>query len=353
MNKRVLALTILICLGIFIACALAGVTYYSRITNPAMLTQKASETESASAATATNIAYSQWLTATELARPTITPSPTSTITPTTAPQAIICDAQVITGSTDMYPVPGQGHRLSSVNLPKGESFKVLGRLEDDEWLKIERKNGQQGWVKSATLEMVASSCRATIYHLHYLANWLGPNESLILDDTFSVNANQWVDAQSREDILIKSTVLNIDSETEKIVTTTNPRILNLPDFRLFTSFTTAKVSQDLSYIGIRFRDTGTEYLEFRFFPSNCKVELYSTKNLSYTNTVDVRACIDRYFDLTVSMSADYKLTLEVNGFDPLAINVPDPNNLYSQGTFGIAINNINVTFDYLVITAPK
>jgi len=352
MNKRVLTLTILICLGIVIACALAGVTYYSRITNPAILTQEASEIEAANVATSTSQAYSQLLTATELARPTITPSPTSTVTPTSAPQATICEAQVSVESTNMYSVPGQGNRSSSVNLPIGETLKILGRLEDDEWLKVERQNGQQGWVKSSALKILAL-CRPTIFNLHYLASWLSSSENLILDDTFSVNANQWVDAQTKEDILIKNTVLKIDATTEKIVTTTTPRILNLPVFRLYTSFTTDKVIKDLSYVGFRFRDTGAEYLEIRFFSSNCKVELYSSGNLSYTNSVDARACVDRYYDLALSMSADYKLILDINGFDPLVINIQDPNNQYTQGTLGLVVNKINATFDYIVITAPK
>ncbi len=354
-NRRVMILTALICLGIVIACAIAGSTYYSRVTVPIGLTQELGQTQVAATETSLSLLAADSASQTQQAMPTFTPLPSPTLVPTSAPQSTICDAEVAGTTRNIYPIPGQGNISSSKLIIAGSVVKVLGRLEDNGWYKIEYNN-DIGWMKSDSLQIL-NICKPTIFDLHYLANWLDQNESLILDDTFSANANIWINAATSENILVSTTqkgesVLNIKSSDETIITTTNPRVFDVSSFKLYTSFATDQVSEQ-SYFGIRFRDSGSEYFQVSFLPSSCKIDIFATNKLIYSNKLNPKTCIDRYYDLYLSLSDDYKLEIQINGFDPITVNLQDPDGRYSSGKIDLAANKIELNLDYIVITAPK
>lgn len=218
MNRRVAILTALICLGIVIACVMAGSTYYARVTVPMGMTQEISQTLSAATISALNASGTESAIQTLSAIPTSTPLPSPTLTPTLIPQATTCDAEVVGTSRALYPVPGQGHALFNKIIEAGTIVKVVGRLSDAGWYKTEANN-ESGWMKSNSLKLL-NSCRPTVFDLHYLANWLSPDEMLIIDDTFSSNTNVWIDAASQKNILVNTTpqgeaILLIQSDNER------------------------------------------------------------------------------------------------------------------------------------------
>ncbi len=361
MNRRVLILTTLICLGIIIACVIAGSTYYARITIPVGLTQELIQTQGAATTTSLNLLATDSAIKTLSAMPTPTPLPTLTlvptftVVPTLPPQQEVCDAIVQGTSRAVYPFPGLGHSLFINLLEVGTKLKVLGRIGDNDWYKVE-VNSEQGWMKSDSLR-VLNSCKPTLFDLHYLANWLNQDENLILEDTFSANANIWVDTESQESILVSTTsagesALNIQAINERVITTTNPRVSDVPEFKLYTSFTVEKASGQSSF-GIRFRDSGTEYYQISLSPSTCKVDVYTTSKLVYSNNMNLKTCIDRYYDIYMVMSSDYKLAIQINGFDPISINLQDTDGRYGHGKIDLVANNIDVKLDYIVVTSPK
>lgn len=355
MNRRVAILTALICLGIVIACVMAGSTYYARVTVPMGMTQEISQTLSAATISALNASGTESAIQTLSAIPTSTPLPSPTLTPTLIPQVTTCDAEVVGTSRALYPVPGQGHALFNKIIEAGTIVKVVGRLSDAGWYKTEANN-ESGWMKSNSLKLL-NSCRPTVFDLHYLANWLSPDEMLIIDDTFSSNTNVWIDAASQKNILVNTTpqgeaILLIQSDNERIITTTNPRVLNISAFKLFTSLTADKVNNE-SYFGFRFRDSGTDYYQLFFSPKSCKVDIYATNELVFSNNINPQICIDRYYDIYLSLSSDYKLEIQINGFDPISVSLQDPSGRYASGKINFVTNDIDTGIDYIVITTPK
>lgn len=355
MNRRVGILTALICLGIIIACVIAGSTYYARVTVPMEMTQQINQTFSAGTASALHASSTQSAIQTFSAIPTNTPFPSPTMPPTLVPQATVCDAEVVGTSRSVYPVPGQGHTLFNKTVEAGVIVKVVGRLNDAGWYKVEANN-ESGWMKSNSLQLL-NSCRPIVLDLHYLANWLNLDEVLIIDDTFSSNTNIWIDIASQKNILINTTpqgesILLIQSDNERVITTTNPRVSNLSAFKLYTSLTTDKVN-DSSYFGFRFSDTGSDYYQMSFSPKGCKIDVYTTNTLVFSNNINPKTCIDRYYDIYLSFSSDYKLEIQINGFDPISVNLQDPSGKYNSGKIDIVTSNIDVEIDYIVITVPK
>ncbi len=360
MNKRVLILTVLICLAIVVACIIAGSSYYAKITVPIGSTREVIETQTAAAATSFSLSATNSVFQTQTAIPTNTPLPTPTMIPTSTatvtppPEQTLCDAVVQGDSRALYPVPGQGHKSFDRILAVGEKVKILGRLSDNGWYKVE-VSGEQGWIKSASLQ-VTDSCKPTIFDLHYLAGWLDPNEDLVLEDTFATNANIWVDANSQKNILPNTlqqgeSVLNISSDGSIIVEPMNFQTNNVAAFKLYTSFTVDNVSEQ-SYFGFRFRESEGNYYELLFSPLTCQVNVTDANNLIFTKQLDLKTCIDRYYDLYISLTSD-DLEVQINGFDPILVHLQNPNGELSQGKISLVLNKMTTSLDYIVITKPK
>ncbi len=356
MNRRIMLLTGLICLAIIVACGLAASLYYTGVTIPAISTKELLLSQNNSTQTAIISQATDSVVQTMAAIPTGTPSPTPTTTLTIPPQQVLCDATMPGNSRAIYPVPSQGHTYFNKLVEANSNVKILGRLADGGWYKVEA-NGQQGWIKSDALK-IKDNCRPTIYDLHYLADWLGTDEQLILDDTFATNANIWINDLTNDNFLAKTNQQGeafLDVRTEKgevLVTTSNPRLNSLSAFSLYTSFSVNSIS-DQSYIGIRFRNNNNNYYQIILYPAGCNISVYATGNLVFSNEINPRICIDRYYDMSLMLSTDYMLMLQLNGFDPIPINLQDPDGRYSHGNIGLIANEAEVQFDYLVVVSPK
>jgi hypothetical protein len=349
MNQRVISLTVLVCFGILVACGLAASLFYRGVTVPALSTQEALQSN----IKATQTAFS--ISATLAAVPTNTPSPSPTVTLTVPPTSVVCDATIQGVARAIYPVPGQGHFDSYTPVEVNTKVKILGRLEDRGWYIVEA-NGKQGWVKSDSLRMVGT-CQPTVYDLHYLADWQGPDEQLILEDTFAANANAWINAATRDIFSIRTNApdgaqLEINADQETLIATTNPRMANVTAFRLYTSFTVDNKS-DQSYVGVRFRDSEANYYQVILSPETCNMIVYATNNPFYSNQLDPRICQARYYDMILTLSNDNKLALQVNGYDVILIDLQDPERQYGQGSIKLVVNQSHVKFDYIVILAPN
>jgi hypothetical protein len=349
MNQRVIWLTSLIGLGIIIACSIAAFLYYGGVTAPTLSTQEALQSSISATQTADSISTMR------AAIPTHTPSQTPTMTVTVPPQEVTCDATIQGISRAVYPVPGQGHFDSYTAVEDNANVKIIGRLADRGWYKVE-VNGTQGWVKSDSLRM-EGSCEPTVYDLHHLANWLGSEERLVLEDTFAANQNAWIDATTRDIFSIRSNAqdgaqLEVNTHQETLVTTINPRLASLTAFRLYTSFTVDDKS-DQSYVGVRFRDSEVNYYQVILTPETCNVSVYATNNLFYSDQLDPRICQALYYDMILTLSNDYKLGLQVNGYDVILIDLQDPDRQYGQGSIKLVVNQLDVKFDYIVILAPN
>lgn len=324
------------------------------------MTQDLVETKNAATSTSISLLSTESAMQTQVAVPTNTPLPTSTEqptltpVPTNPPPQTICNAQVAGTSRAMYPVPGQGRTYFNKLVEAGTNVKILGRIGDNNWYKVD-VNGEQGWMKSDTLKL-SNACRPTVYDLHYLSNWLSPDENLILDDTFSSNANVWIDTATQgivlADTIGNESVLSIQADKERIVTTTNPRASDISAFKLYTSFS-IEYAIDESYFGIRFRDSGSDYFQIKFTPSTCKLEIYATNALVYPPNLDSKTCIGRYYDVELALTPDYKLSVQINGFEPITVNLQDPDGRYGHGKIDFVVNKLNVYLNYVVITSPK
>lgn len=349
MNRRVMGLTALVCLGIITACSLAASLYYRGVTVPALSTQEALRAN----INATQTAYS--ISATLTAIPTNTPQPSPTVTTTASSQGVTCYATIQGNSGAIYPVPGQGHFDTYTPVEVNTEVKIIGRLIDGGWYKAE-VNGKQGWAKSDSLRF-ETSCQPTVYDLHVLANWQGSDEKLILEDTFGAKANVWINPLTKTIFAPRTNAqgeaqLEINADQETLVTTTNPRLANVTAFRLYTSLAVDNKSEQ-SYVGVRFRDNEPNYYQVLLSPSACNVSVSATNNLIYSNELDRRICAGRYYDVLLTLSNDYKLVLNVNGYDVILIDLPDQGGQYSKGSIKLVVNDSDVKFDYIVILAPN
>jgi hypothetical protein len=353
MNKRILLLTTLVSAVIVVICVMAASLYNSARTVPAIQTQEGLRAEFYAEETASSVAATVSSKQTQDAIPTNTPLPSPTVTPTIAPEAITC-AAIIQGTTRaIYPVPGQGFSYFSQPLASGTEVTILGRLTDRGWQKIEA-DGVQGWIRDDGLS-TSGSCQPTIFDLHYLQNWVGPTEQLLLEDTFAFG-DPWMDSNG-------STLLTKASSTGEAmleVLATNEVLLSPPKltktdisaFKIFSSITVDQVRED-SFIGVRFRENGSNYYQVELFPKKCLLVVYDSENLVYSNELDPAICIDRYYDISAALAENNRFELQINGFDPISMNLQDSGGQQTHGSVKMAANNIGMQLNYFVLVAPK
>jgi hypothetical protein len=375
-NNRV-NLTVLVSLiGLVVLCSLLGAAYAPYYTGrrSARLTQIAlnhlDETATVTAAVAdTQIAFQPTQTAvagatqTEAARPTITPTPTSTPTPTFTPTptqaaAVVgCPASVAGTGRLMYSVPGGGRLKNSVLLPTGTGVTLVGRRKDGGWYQVKTESNQVGWMRSDVLDMPQTNCLPNTYDLSYLLGMTN-GARVVADDTFVSNENGWTNLAGAP----LSPVLSSYGDAQLVLTTSgidqirpsNPALKKVPAFQLATSFSRVNFFSD-SYIGVRFRDSGLTYYEVRIL-RDCRVVVLAVNQPVFTRPVDPgnNTCTDDLEDwFMVSLTPDYRLTIQLNDAEPVQVVLQDPSGLYTGGGLELVVGKARATVSFLVVTAPQ
>jgi hypothetical protein len=375
-NNRV-NLTVLVSLiGLVLLCSLSGAAYapYYTSRRGARLTQialnYAAQTAAAAAAVvATLVAFQPTetavagLTQTEAARPTITPTPTSTPTPTftptpTPPAAVVgCPASVAGTNRLMYTVPGGGRLKNSALLPSGAALTLIGRLKDGGWYQVKTDAGGVGWMRSDVLALGQPNCQPNTYDLSYLLG-MAKGRRVVADDTFVSNENGWTNAAGAP----LSPVLSSYGDAQLVLTTSgvdqvrpsNPSLKKVPSFQLATSFSRVNFFSD-SYIGLRFRDSGLTYYEVRIL-RDCRIVVLAVNQPVFTRPVDPGAntCTDDLEDwLVVSLTPDYRLTIQLNDAEPVEVVLQDPSGLYTGGGIELVVGQARATISYFMVTAPQ
>jgi hypothetical protein len=375
-NNRVNLTILASLLGLVVLCALLGAAYapYYATRRNTRLTQIAqnylNQTATVTAAVAdTQIAFRPTQTAvagatqTEVARPTITPTPTSTPTPTftptaTQPAAVVgCPATVGGDNRVMYTVPGGGRLKNAVNFPGGETVTLVGRLRDAGWYQVKTDAGQIGWMRSDSLTLNQANCQPNTYDLSYLLG-LTTGRRVVADDTFVSNENGWTNQAGAP----LSPVISPYGDAQLVINTngmdelrpSNSALKHVPSFLLATSFSRLDFFSN-SYVGVRFRDNGLTYFEVRIL-RDCTLVVLAVNQPIFTRPIDPGAntCSDNQEDwLMVSLTPDYRLTVQLNDAEPVDVELQDPSNLYTGGGIEMVVSQARATFSYWVVTAPQ
>jgi len=385
MNRRPLILAVLIAVVLLVATGLAGSLYYTgkylhvkqsqirestRVALYQTQTQAAITPSSTSTLTPTYTPTSTFtstltptqtntitLTPTFTLTPSETPSPTFTLTPTIAPEFVLCDAIVVGTDRALYPIPSLGHRFFNEMLELDTELRVYGKLADWGWYKVD-VNGDHGWMRTDHVFITGpGSCKPNAYDLHFLLDQIQPDDELILEDTFAKNTNIWINSVGEHMHVDagaqREAQLEIMSTGEDTISTTNPKIDNISNFRLLTSFTLKTPIYDDAVVGIRFRDNGMNYYQVDLSFGNCQLVIKETEKEIFSVDLNQNTCLNRQYDLLLSVNDANDLVVQINGFDPISINLPDSTDISSHGRIKIVVFNVNMLVDYLVVTALK
>lgn len=399
MNKRVVAFAllgvfviVLICLGLFTA-ALPGVNDKLAEREGETQTQNAAETqtwmtlvaktEQAQATSdAATLAAAQTLTAigpspTWTVTPSLTPSPTITptltftptltLTPTAthAAELIPCPAKIVGGTRRMFSVPGGGRLAGAADLPKGTDVEIIGRVSDRGWYQA-RVDGQVGWLRSDFFR-ISGGCLPNTYDISHLLALMSPNDQLHLEEPFFSNLYRWTfddgELASTQPTLYGEYQLEINTNSTAFVSPIDPSLnKQLSAFRVVTSFSRSNINLE-SYVGIRFRDTGSRYYELRLLTGTgrnegmCILQLFETDKMFQTQVVNPgeNSCgsddLEDYVDM--SLSEGYDLEVRINDSDPYRFTLNDPNGQYTHGGISLTGSQIIAQFSYLVVTTPR
>lgn len=381
-NPRVVQIIVGVAVVFILVCGVAGTSYYWGKFKPeqiaiaatktqmqavnestAMFLSEVAKTENA-AATQTQAAIPTF-TQTPTITPTDEPSPTPTSTPTDIPtptQTIpppMSDCVAKIGSVDrlMYPWPDLGQFSFGTNIPANASLKVTGKLADRSWYQV-NFNGKMGWLQSKNL--ILSGCQPNQFDLHYLQNWVGSTEKVVIDDTFAQGRYEWVTSLGQNLL----TEIGSDGEGQLTVTAgTGPVTAStirlqgggLPAFTLRSAFTRSNPKPDY-YVGVRFRDNGASFyqIQLELGPDTCQMSIYATSELLHSIAMPPIVCYNAAYDFELSITNDNKLQLKVNGYEIIsAFSLPDPNGIYSNGNVGLVVNDGDAVFDFIVVTAPQ
>jgi hypothetical protein len=108
-------------------------------------------------------------------------------------------------------------------------------------------------------------------------------------------------------------------------------------------------------VGVRFRANSLTYYEMRIL-RNCRLEVYAVNQPVFSRPIDPgqNTCTDDLEDwLKVSLTTDYRLTVQLNDANPVEVQLNDPAGLYTGGGLELVVGQAKATFSYIVVTAPR
>lgn len=389
---------LLIILGLGIIIVLMSCFLLYNMQNPVVIKELATRTrvaavtssvETAVAATAnaqttqTRLAFE----ATETARPTstptltITPSPTPTETPTISPTptatptetptltpipptpvplARNCAATVLGTDRLVFETPGGALLNTAQTLPANTLVQVIGVGRDRGWYRINYNENQTGWIRSDLIQLSETGCTITEYTLAYM---LGLDESFgrktILDDTFDGSNYLWtLEGQTLFPQLTgyDDFYLRVSTSNSAVIRSTNP-VMNRQTgpFTALVSFDRENAAGD-SYVGLRFRSSDNQYLQVRVL-NDCTIQVFETTEkktdrpvLGLTNTCNSDTSMPD--QLLVSMTEDYRITIQINDARPIETRLEDLTGTYNEGAMELEMFNAVVRFYYMVVVQP-
>jgi hypothetical protein len=217
-------------------------------------------------------------------------------------------------------------------------------------------------LRSDSFEFI-KGCEVPIYELSTLLGMQQEAVSLVVDETFATNQNNWTRSDGEQITLETSTFgesrMVIDARDELVfVSSDNPQFSNLQVFDLQTTFTRQNLEAS-SFVGLRFRGDGENYYELRIL-RDCSLEIYTVSNLGehevvFRHSVDSpgNSCSDGVQDyLILSLNASNELLITLNDAEPVRAALADPDGIFIGGEIELVANKVNVAFDFLAITVP-
>jgi hypothetical protein len=268
---------------------------------------------------------------------------------------MLCDAKVSGVERALYFAPGVGYRYKVISV--GTPVKVLGRFADRGWLKVSANN-EDGWMRSDSIKFDNNNCNsATVYSISYLLGLDQPDTTILLNDTFASGENTWYDSSSTNLVPVADVTgeqqLVINTKSQEVISTDNSNIADNQAFRLITSVSLTNIIDD-GFVGIRFRDDGTNYYEIQLFPGEiCNVNVVASGQKINNFTMDRKACVTNSMYIELSFSSSYLLDLRVNGYDVMSsYKFNDLNSQYTDGTIRFVVNKSKAAFDFVTVVTP-
>lgn len=284
---------------------------------------------------------------------------TATAIPTPTPtQAQFCQAHVVKEDTFLYSDPGiNPNPEARVRLPFKKDIQIIGRMEDTEWLFIDF-DGIMGFTQGFNLERKTSDCEPQFLDIHYMANYLvDPDWRLVLEDSFATNTYLWYamdgtqvvnDASEPESMLeVSSYGARQEFSTEKITTR---------KFGAFEVILNAKVvrANTTGFFGVKFFITEDGYNEIRFNPYTCVYSVFEGDTELFSGNVDQSLCrLDTVFQVRIKVDAYKRLLITINGETQGPTEIINVTNKEMSGPMSLIVNDLQVFYNYLVVTSPK
>ena len=89
---------------------------------------------------------------------------------------------------------------------------------------------------------------------------------------------------------------------------------------------------------------------------DCRIVVLAVNQPVFTRPVDPGAntCTDDLEDwLVVSLTPDYRLTIQLNDAEPVEVVLQDPSGLYTGGGIELVVGQARATISYFMVTAPQ
>ena len=282
---------------------------------------------------------------------------TATAVPTSTPTAgLYCQAEVISDGAYLYADPGVNPNPNSRSrLPLKGTVQIKGCLEDSEWLYID-SNGLKGFTQSFNLQKELFDCEPQSLGLHFMAGYLDdPDWRLVLEEQFAENSYIWYSRDgtqlttSTSESEANLTVIAYGNQQEAFT----EKLAN-KQFEAFEVIFNANVTRagSAGYFGVKFFITDEGFKEIRFDPYYCTYSVYDGDKEIFAGSVNSSFCRgDLIFQTRFKIDEEQRLLVTVNGETQGPTEIPGLES--KAGPISLTISDLRVSYNYLVVTAPK
>lgn len=287
----------------------------------------------------------------------ITATAIPTPTPTRGPS---CLARVSEKFAFLYSDPGINPNENVVtSLPFQEEVQIVGIIRDKEaWGQIEFA-GNRGFTQLSNLDKDDEGCSPQLLDLHYMANYLDdPDWRLFLEDTFSSNSHLWyaIDGEqiNAADPSASEAILEVTSFGALTEFSTDN--IKSKEFEAFELIFNAHVirANTRGYLGVKFFQTEEGYNELRLNPYLCTFSVYDGDAELFTGNFDQSLCFKKDdFQVRIKVDELKRLNITLNGETQGPTRIVNINKRELSGPISLIVNDLQVTYNYLVVTAPK
>lgn len=300
---------------------------------------------------------------TDTATPTVTPPPTTTATP--APSLSACAATTDGTARLAYERPGGARLATSRELPPGSAVTVGGQVPGNSWYYITFGDGQFGWIRKDFVRLTDPACGVVTFSLAYLLDMdASAGRLALIEENFADNTYQW----TANGAVVSSRTTGANEGAlppgEAVLTSRNRNAVLLQPsstalanqtgpFTAIMAFTRRPLELP-SAVGLRFRVSAAGALKVTV-DSECMVRFYENDQLLHERQAlpAVNDCNDDIpDDLEVRMDDSYRVSVTVNGAEPVDATFKDPNGLFAGGGIDVEVVNTEFALLYFLVSQP-